>query len=918
MKTEQVKLKVEGDKSQDKITSSCSTAGDREESKPLHHESNVSPSKLTSTSNQLHLESSPKCKSMGLDQMELDIYGDDIELQESLESLLNSPRNDFLHHEHEATSTKNSHPKLSPGSKPYVLNAVHMEVQENAKIPNTYHIPVRRNTGFRRQKSNDAETNFLDDIMRLNDTDLELTESFLGSDHRMSKAAAYSNAGALMSSIGTKVESMENTLSGQNTDSSVNTTATSVGVGTDAKQISSTNSSNTRVSSNILVPSLEQTSKSDNITQPKANSLNPTHYYGRSVPLPIPTNSNRQTSVKVQIPAKSTTNTIKPPSSSAQNSSMVTPKTTVIQIPKGPAMLVPRTIVSKPAPNRPTYIPNAPGQPNIPLSALHPVKIIAPTAPSIVEATKMRSQFGFGGNHRVPSVPQPPLVKTVIKAPIGVVWKKSTAPIVPGTKNVIQTPSSANTSATQVTAETSSYERKKQRAKDARVKLNESIERLAISINLAGTQSKERIKTQKGWSNISTKALPTETISSNLIKPVVTSGSSNSALSIMEQVSKAADEAKKWDRPSFVGTSAAMIQLLNSECEALMREIVKLKKEKMEMMNSPHGSCTCGKRKKGDPRPHSNSVSDSGSFDEADKIDESNSNPRKRRRMDDTEQETNIFAIFQVGQVTRIISQYLDPRSLGRALSVSTSWRFRLSYFRNDDIWSQLCYARFGSIRVREWQDQLIESQVISKKYHPHDVPTKCKMLQLYKQMNFANARPKCRYEGDLPLGSGRINNLVSGWASLVDRSNGETKRSVMTQDSSGAMKYSSLPVVELRILVQNTGMACGRIFIPEQILSIDASTKRSRGSEMFEVTTDERFKKRLLNIDGTERKEKILNTIGPKNITQLKLYESVLISAFIHVSDCPTMSKVKSKANYVKVLVNIRGTTYPLIMNVT
>ena len=189
----------------------------------------------------------------------------------------------------------------------------------------------------------------------------------------------------------------------------------------------------------------------------------------------------------------------------------------------------------------------------------------------------------------------------------------------------------------------------------------------------------------------------------------------------------------------------------------------------------------------GDPRAHSNSVSDSGSFDEADKMDASNSDPRKRRRMDDTEQETNIFAIFQVGQVTRIISQFLDPRSLGRALSVSTSWRFRLSYFRNDDIWSQLCYARFGAIRVREWQDQLIESQVMSKKYHPHDVPTKSKMLQLYKQMNFANVRPKCRYEGDLQLGSGRINNLVSGWASLVDRSNGETKTLRGSGDGKGS-----------------------------------------------------------------------------------------------------------------------------------
>ena len=36
------------------------------------------------------------------------------------------------------------------------------------------------------------------------------------------------------------------------------------------------------------------------------------------------------------------------------------------------------------------------------------------------------------------------------------------------------------------------YERKKLRAKDARVQLNEAIDKLAVAIDLAGSQSKER------------------------------------------------------------------------------------------------------------------------------------------------------------------------------------------------------------------------------------------------------------------------------------------------------------------------------------------------------------------------------------------------------------------------------------------
>ena len=48
----------------------------------------------------------------------------------------------------------------------------------------------------------------------------------------------------------------------------------------------------------------------------------------------------------------------------------------------------------------------------------------------------------------------------------------------------------------------------------------------------------------------------------------------NGVITIMEQVSKTSDGAKKWDRPSFVGTDASVVQHLNAEYEALEREVV--------------------------------------------------------------------------------------------------------------------------------------------------------------------------------------------------------------------------------------------------------------------------------------------------------------------------------------------------------
>jgi hypothetical protein len=457
-------------------------------------------------------------------------------------------------------------------------------------------------------------------------------------------------------------------------------------------------------------------------------------------------------------------------------------------------------------------------------------------------------------------------------------------------------------------ADGTSYERKKQRAKDARVKLNESIERLSVAINVAGTQSKERMKTQRGLANPIKRGgttAPPKGLGGTVI---------NGVLSIMEQVSRTSDDAKKWDRPSFVGTAASVVQHLNAECEALMREVVQLKKERLQWVDPNNGSCHCGKRKFANgPFALGNSISDSGSFDDAEKG-QQDGRARKKRKEQELEEETNVYNIYQYERITNTIGKFLDPRSLIRATSVSTSWRFQLSCFQSDNIWSPLCYNRFGSIQVRDVQDQISED-VLLQQHHPHDTRNRTIMMNLYRRMNASNIKPKCHYEGSLHLGGGRIKNVVSAWASLVERSNGETRRSVMAVGTGGEIKYASLPVVELRIMIQNTGMGDGIISVPEQIISIDASTKRSSGVEMFEITSDDRFKKILLNINGTSRNKPSPIGNGINDLAGLGLFDSVLIYAYIHAKSCPTTSKVKAKAKYVKVLVNIRGITLPLVI---
>jgi hypothetical protein len=343
-------------------------------------------------------------------------------------------------------------------------------------------------------------------------------------------------------------------------------------------------------------------------------------------------------------------------------------------------------------------------------------------------ATQQRSQFGFGGNHVVPSVPLPPpqhkdrAAAATAPEPIGV-----------------------------------AYERKKQRAKDARIQLNESIERLAIAISLTETQSTQR--------SAQLQSIP---------PPVGLSGFRSNTMHFLDECSKISTDAKKWDRPSFVGSAAALIQSLNAQCEALMSEMFEIKRRAGETNDN-------GKTARVSPSLLQNGDSnDDGSRSEV-----SSTNP-KRKDFDVTESGNKngvstakrprheeaydaplgIDSILSISPTMHALLSMLDPRSLIRCAEVSKPWA---AIYKDDQVWLDRSADRFGYYNVRQWKEKMQEDHLPA-----------CSSIKLYCNMDSGNVKPYCKLEGSLVLGEARMPGKVSAWASMVEQSNGETIRSVV------------------------------------------------------------------------------------------------------------------------------------------
>jgi hypothetical protein len=615
---------------------------------------------------------------------------------------------------------------------------------------------------------------------------------------------------------------------------------------------------------------------------------------------------------------------------------------------------------------------------------------------SVLAAANQKSQYGFGGNHTVPSVPAPPPQQQwTVKNPLDSRYNKA-GNTATGSLNLGARPSFQSTSnvggpklpmqvqpgaaAAKAAAAASSllykkippppiaatmphdamddtnnnsgtsYERKKQRAKDARVKLNESIERLHIAMGLAGSQSKQRIEQLKNGSLLMTDLR-------------------HKSIQINEECARLADQAKKWDRPSFVGTAASIIQSLNAECESLMLELYSMQAmrnvQQLQLHGQPqqqpaevlsnnimngqdrshHISELSGDQMSHPPRTYPALLDTSKGVSAASTntsfVPSPTSRPDNKRREHPSESlpigspskrqrgtqqdgsgtdlssspgtNTDDDTIVDETIIFYSVAKLLDPVTLCRCRTVSKKWS-ELPGFIDHDLWLSLAVKRFGFYNVRQWTEKLEDVDNGGGK-----VPG----MILYKEMNSANVMPHFVHEGLSLLGDAMIPGRASGWVFLVERSNGETLRSVR-QEPSGAegavsTTYESRPVVELRIMIQNTGMGTQPILLKNQVVAVDVSTRRS-GGEMKEIDWDNRFRKVVRNLDGTVRRPRTnVNTSGNAGtgeiICQLDLFETAVIEAHINARGCSTTSKFQQRSNFTKLLVTLDGTTVPLVI---
>ena len=575
---------------------------------------------------------------------------------------------------------------------------------------------------------------------------------------------------------------------------------------------------------------------------------------------------------------------------------------------------------------------------------------------SLMAATSQKSQYGFGGNHMVPSVPAPPPPIRGKSPPANhfhPTYPHQTHSQKPGLNGSNTPPPLSNqdnngTSPIPPAYAGAAYERKKQRAKDARVKLNESIERLAVSMSLAGSQSKQRA------SILDAKITEIKEFQPN---------TRSKTLQLCEECTKEAESAKKWDRPSFVGTAASLIQALNSQCDGLVRELVALQDQldnakksgtSIKQQQMAHAGSRQSSHSNIAPASHpEHKRHDAPAPSQDDGVEEGTMHVTKRMRpgLEDSvsDQSSTIHHNGELvagqqsqqqqpnhgmGETTEeqsalaLISTMLDPLSLCRCPCVSRSWR-GVGAYQKDQTWLDLAVKRFGFYNVRQWTEKMQDSgQAVMKGGEIH-------MKSLYRAMNHANVMPHISQEGLLLLGEAKIPGRVSGWAFMVERSNGETLRSVKrepamvtgderlgTASSStrGIGPFVSLPVVELRIVIQNIGMATGPVILKDQHVTVDTSTRRS-GGELREIHWDDRFAKVVQDLNGSAHPRTPASSrtrhgsFDVNELCQLRLFDTVILKIHIHARGCSTMSRFQQRSNFTKILVCLDGTTVPLVI---
>jgi hypothetical protein len=483
--------------------------------------------------------------------------------------------------------------------------------------------------------------------------------------------------------------------------------------------------------------------------------------------------------------------------------------------------------------------------------------------------------YGFGKKHIVPSVP-------------------SVRPL-PSNNNTATNTSNLKRPLGDAPPGEDAYERKKRRAKHARVKLNESIDRLAANVNFVGNVAKNsRIPMLQEWGYETTLA---------------------------QQCVRIAGDAKKWDRPSFVGTAASLVANLNSQCEALMREIQILRQNHAATMATVDENNNIKPSLAGtsnDPGEiHSNS--DNNNNDEVPLFVGKSVTPEvsvtDENSLSDMMTTADSMVFSDRGIMVRVAS-FLEPRSILRCMRVSKIWH-DWGIFSNDELWQKLAVARFGAVPTRQWKGNLDDEEL----------GLQASYSTVYRRMDSANVIPHFAHRNLFLLGEARLPSRVSAWTFLVERSNGETMRSVrrrppdtkVQQHAAVSSSYTSIPVVTLWTVIQNTGLDDQMVVIRDQTQTIDASTRRRR-DEMAEIDWDDRYQKRILNLDGTlytlPTADDPIEGFQGRVLCQLRLFDAVILETNIHARGCSTTSKFVQRSSFTVLHVQIRDNiTVPLVI---
>jgi len=843
-----------------------------------------------------------------------------------------------------------------------ISNAVHMEVQNNAKLP-TFNIPVdrsnaswqkpairgrKRSSGTRhgtrshapsigsgseasanttapcspipklRHQSDDnhmkldtATSQAIDEIMRLNENDLNLPEYFLDDEDRASAALAYSFSGDMPQLLptSTSLEDMSTT-DGSGSTSRMPTNGLD---NTTLKRQQSITRLPYRRQKPLPIPKLKPPSPKISKKRKKEGSHVGTCALETAAAIANTESSNTNSSNEVVLPNQSQKQVVAT-STVTQSKKSDTMKPPRIAVPR------PRTVVERPGSSS-TSRRKEPSLPNpasdINSRGLHAAAHSKPKA-SITHATTQRSKVGFGDNHKVPSVPGPPPCRyTPSKAASG--KPTSTKPKLPlHKKPIIKLPPKKFVPPTKSlpkdVGNIVAYERKKQRAKNARVKLNEAIDELGVAIDLAGSQSKERFNYIVKTSNCANPHAADDAKSRSSTVPT------HPLAKLMDETIQQSASAKKWDRPSFVGLSATIIHSLNAQCEGLMREVAQLRSIAKEQMVADLDSQTSEAIVDGilqtssPPAAKKQKLNDSLSDPTNDyTAQQAEEKLAKVMALNEQRRCLAIHNTVETPNILKNIASFLDPVSLCRCLVVCKKWRSQ-NIFQNVTLWLNICIKRFGVSAVRKWQDQDEETGTRKRKVDANYNTN----LELYRRMSKENVKPYSTMEGTQFLGGSSLDGLVSCWVSLMDRSNGETSRSVIQQKvTNGESKqvYVPIPMVELRLLIQNTGYSKGVIIIPDQQFSVDASTRR-KGEKMLEVTGDDRFKRQTLHIERSAspgEPDPQQQTSISHEMCHLRLFETAVLAIHIHAKGCSTTSKFCSKGKSIQILVSIDGFTRPL-----